>query len=91
MNSVQWKPEAGRKPAKTLIQEASTLARPDSADCIVVAMALRESGVTQSEVISLFGRPHRNKLKKLVQDNLVKQYVLPNGGRATRIRLVKKG
>lgn len=86
----QWKPEAGRKPTKMLLQEASTLAKPDTADHIVVAMAMRPNGVTQREVISLFGHPHRNKLKQLVQDNKVRQYVLPDGARATRIKLVKR-
>lgn len=88
---TEWKPEAGKKPSKALLQEAASLAKPDSADCVVIAMAFRPQGVTQTEVISLFGRPHRNKIRRLIQHNRVRQYVLPDGGRATRIRLVKKG
>jgi len=88
--NISWKPEAGRKPNKQLLQEASTLARPNTADHIVVAMALRPNGVTQSEVISLFGRPHRNKLKQLEQDNKVKTYTLPETSRRRRVRLIKR-
>jgi hypothetical protein len=89
-NLDKWSKEAGRKPSKILIQEASTLVRINSKDCVVVAMAMRPNGVTQSEVISQFGRPHRNIIKKLLQDNAVREFVLPEGGRCKRIRLVKK-
>lgn len=85
-----WKQEAGRQPNKKLLKEASSLARPDTADHIVVAMALRPNGVTQSEVIALLGYPHRNKIRQLVQDNRVRHFVLPNETRATRFRIVKK-
>lgn len=90
MSVVQWKPDAGRKPTKALMKEASTLVREGTDDHLVVAMALRPNGVTQTEVITLLKHPHRNVLKKLLQDNKVRQYVLPEGGRATRIRLVKR-
>lgn len=90
MTEIQWKPEAGRKPNKKLLVEASTLAKPDSADCVVVAMALRPNGVTQHEVLAVFGKPHRNKIKQLLLDNRVIQYILPEGTRSTRIKLIKK-
>lgn len=90
MPNRQFNKDTGPKPHKILLQEASTLARQNTDDHIVVAMALRPNGVTQNEVISLLGFPHRNKLKKLLKDNKVKQHVLPDGGRSTRIRLVKK-
>ena len=90
MRNIEWKSEAGRQPTKKLLREASELAKPDSDDCVVVAMALRPEGVTQHEVMALFGHPHRNKLKKLVHDNKVRKYVLPDGSRATRIRLVRR-
>ena len=75
---------------KKKLKEASNLAKPDTDDHLVVAMAMRPNGVTQAEVITLLGHPHRNKLKKLLQDNKVKQFVLPEGGRSTRIKLIKK-
>lgn len=87
---MKWNPEAGRKPTKMLLQEASTLAKPDTADHVVVAMAMRPNGVTQNEVVAAFGHPHRNKLKKLLMDGKVRAQVLPDGSRARRIRLVKK-
>jgi hypothetical protein len=90
MRVLTFSKTTGPKPTKTLLVEASTLAKPDTDDHMVVAMALRPNGVTQAEVITLLGHPHRNKLKKLLQDNKVKQYVLPEGGRSTRIKLVKR-
>lgn len=87
---IKWKPEAGKQPTKKLLAEASSLARPNTADHVVVAMAMRPNGVTQNEVIALLGRPHRNKIKKLLVDRKVRQFVLPEGTRATRIRLVKR-
>lgn len=90
MPNLSWKPQAGKRPTRQLLQEASELAKPNTADHLVVAMAMRPNGVTQAEVISLFGHPHRNKIKKLIEDRKVKQFVLPDGGRSTRIRLVKR-
>lgn len=90
MRNLDWKPQAGKKPTKALLAEASTLAKPDTADHVVVAMAMRPNGVTQNEVMALFGHPHRNKIKKLLQDNKVRQYVLPDGTRQTRIRIIKR-
>ena len=90
MRILHFNRTTGPKPTRQLLKEASTLAKPNTDDHLVVAMALRPNGVTQAEVITLLGHPHRNKLKKLLQDNKVKQYVLPEGGRSTRIRLVKK-
>jgi hypothetical protein len=88
MRSLSWKQEAGKRPTKKLLAEASILAKPDTADHIVVAMALRPNGVTQAEVIKLFGRPHRNKLRQLLADEKVKQFILPETSRARRVRLV---
>lgn len=90
MRTLNFNKSTGPKPTKKLLEEASTLARPDTDDHLVVAMALRPNGVTQAEVITLLGHPHRNKLKKLLQDNKVQQTILPEGSRSTRIRLVKK-
>ena len=87
---MNWKAEAGKQPSKRHLQEASRLARPRTIDHMVVAMALRPNGVTQGEVIALFKHPHRNKLKKLLEDNKEKQFILPEGTRCRRIRLVRK-
>lgn len=85
-----WKPEAGRKPTKKLLIDASTLAKPDTKDHVVIAMAMRPNGVTQHEVVAMFGKPHRNKIKQLLESKKVIQYVLPEGTRSTRIRLIKR-
>jgi hypothetical protein len=90
MRTHVFNKQTGPKPNRDLLKEAAMLARPQTDDCVVVAMALRPNGVTQNEVIALVGHPHRNKLKKLIQDNKVKQVVLPDNGRSTRIRLVRK-
>ena len=90
MRTLHFDKTTGPKPTQKLLKEASTLAKPDTDDHMVVAMAMRPNGVTQAEVISLLGHPHRNKVKKLLQDNKVRQYVLPDGGRSTRIKLVRR-
>lgn len=87
---LHFNKDTGPKPAKIHLLEASKLAKPGSKDHIVVAMAFRPNGVTQQEVIKLLDYPHRNKLKKLLADGKVKAAVLPDGGRSTRLRLVKK-
>lgn len=88
--TLQFTKDTGPKPSKKLLSIASTLARSDTDDHVVVAMAMRPNGVTQSEVVSLFGHPHRNKLKQLQSDGLVKTYILPDATRSRRIRLIKK-
>lgn len=90
MRILHFNKQTGPKPNKKLLQEASTLAQTNTGDHITVAMAMRPNGVTQNEVITLLGHPHRNKLRKLLQDNKVRQTVLPEGTRSTRIRLVKR-
>lgn len=90
MKDLAFNKDTGPKPSKKLLSIASTLARPDTDDHVVVALALRPNGVTQREVVSLLGHPHRNKLKQLQSAGLVRKYVLPEGSRATRIKLVKK-
>lgn len=85
----KWRKEAGVKPSKKLLQEAATLARVATADHVVVAMALRKQGVTQREVMALFGHPHRNKLKRLLQEQRVKCFLLPDKSKSQRIRVVK--
>ena len=85
---TNWKPEAGKRPTKQLLDQASTLVRPDTKDHVVIAMALRPTGVTQHEVVSLLKHPHRNIIRKLVQDKKVKVHHLPDSSRAQRIRLV---
>lgn len=90
MRILTFNKTTGPKPSKKLLQEASTLAKPDTDDHMVVAMALRPNGVTQSEVVSIFNHPHRNVIKKLLQDNKVQKTVLPEGSRSTRIKLIKK-
>lgn len=80
----------GPRPSKKLLQLAATMARPESDTHLVVAMAMRPNGVTQTEVIKLLGHPHRNKIKQLLADEKVKRYVLPESTRSTRIRLVPR-
>ena len=88
-NIIHWKQEAGKKPSQRAIKQASTLVRPATKDHMVIAMALRPTGVTQQEVISLLGHPHRNIIRKLLQDNKVIKYDIPDAARSTRIKLRK--
>ncbi len=88
--TIKWKQEAGKPPTKKLLKEASTLAKPDTGDHMVVAMAMRPSGVTQGEVMALLGHPHRNKIRQLVAGQKVQAHVIPDGTRQRRIRLILK-
>jgi len=90
MNDIKWKSEAGKPPTKKLLKEAALFAADGSKTHLVIAMAMRPSGVTQNEVISLLGHPYRNRIKKLREEHKVKAYVLPDATRATRIRLVRR-
>lgn len=87
---MQWNKEAGRKPSKKLLQEASNYVRPNTQDQMVIAMAMRSTGMTQHEIISLFGYPHRNVIKKvLLKDRRFKKVELPEWTRFRRIKLIK--
>ena len=89
-NIIHWKQEAGKKPSQRAIKHASTLVRPATKDHMVIAMALRPTGVTQQEVISLLGHPHRNIIRKLLAEDKVRKYEIPDVARSTRIKLVRK-
>ena len=90
MLNIRWKSEAGKQPTKKLLKEASELASIGSKTHLVIAMAMRPDGLTQSEVITLLGHPYRNRIKKLLVDEKVKAYELPNiSSRSRRIRLVR--
>jgi hypothetical protein len=52
-------------------------------------MAMRPNGTTQNEVVAVLGKPHRNVIKRLIDINAVRTYELPEGGRSTRIRLIR--
>lgn len=83
-----WNKQAGPKPTKKLLMEASKYATAQTANHIAVAMAFRPNGVTQGEIVHALGHPHRNKLRQLLAEKRVKQYQLPEGTRQTRVRLV---
>lgn len=87
---VQFNKTTGPKPSKAILQEASKLARPSTGDYMAVAMSMRPNGATQAEIIAALGRPHRNKLKTLIDSNTVKRLVLPDGTRSIRLKLVRK-
>jgi SOS-response transcriptional repressor LexA len=72
------------------MQEASKLARQSTGDFIAVAMTMRPQGATQREIINALGKPHRNKIKQLLQTKRVKRLILPDGSRSTRIKLVTR-
>lgn len=86
---LHFSKDTGPKPSKTVLQEASALAKEGSKDHMAVAMTMRPNGATQTEIIKLLSRPHRNKIKRLILDKRVKQTTLPDAGRSTRIKLIK--
>ena len=89
MPIIPWNRNAGRKPDKKLLLEASSFASSGSKTHMVIAMAMRPNGLTQDEVVQLLGRPYRNRIRQLVKENKVRVHILPEGSRRTRIKLVK--
>lgn len=90
MRNLNWNKETGPKPSKAAIAAASVLVRQDTDDHIAVAMTLRPNGATQNEIITLLGKPHRNKIRELVTKKRVKRQVIPDSSRAVRIKLIKR-
>ena len=87
---LNYNKDTGPRPSKKLLVKASALAKQGTKDHIAVAMHMRPNGATQSEIVRLLDHPHRNKIKKLLQDNKVQSTVLPDDGRSQRIKLVVK-
>ena len=87
---MKWSKKAGLRPNQQLLRVAGKYVRHGTGDHLVVAMAMRPTGVTQGEVISVLGKPHRNVIRTLVSSSKVGLLTLPSDGRQTRIRLVKK-
>lgn len=86
---MRFNQQTGPKPSKAVLSMASKYARQDTGDYMAIAMSMRPNGVTQNEIIALLGRPHRNKIKSLLETKQVKRLVLADGSRSTRIKLVK--
>lgn len=82
----KWTTKTGKKPTKQELKIADEYARHGTQVHTVLAMALRPNGLTQQEVITLLGHPHRNKLRQLVQSHKVRKVVLDQ---PQRIRLFK--
>lgn len=83
----KWTTKTGKKPPPEAFKAADDFAKRGSHAHMVVAMAMRPDGLTQQEVITLLGHPYRNKLKKLVQDNKVRQVEIKQ---PVRVRLLKR-
>ncbi len=90
MTPHKWSKKTGIRPSKALLAQAASLAVRGSKAHLAVAMALRKNGLTQQEVISVLGAPHRNKLKQLVDAGLLRSYRIPASSRAQRLRYVKR-
>ena len=80
-----WKPEYGKKPTKTEINKAETVARPGSKVAFALAMGMTPSGTTQSTIIKVLGLPHRNKIKQLTDEKKLK--VRKSGKRPSTLHL----
>jgi hypothetical protein len=87
---MHWTGKAGRKPNWQEMKEAATVCRIGTKNCLVIAMGLRPEGVTQKEVIAALGHPHRNKIRELSEKMVVRVVPLPDLGRSSRFRLVKR-
>lgn len=82
--------DTGPKPSKSVMLEASTMVRADTGDHMAVAMSMRPNGATQAEIIKVLGKPHRNKIKSLLENRQLKKLILPDDTRSVRIKLVKR-
>lgn len=68
-----WSRELGPKPTINELKIVHEHVKPGSKDALAVAMALRASGVTQAQIIKVLGKPHRNKITKLVELKVMKR------------------
>ena len=87
---MQFNKATGPKPSKTALEAAYKFARKSSGDAMAIAMSMRPNGATQNEIIAALGKPHRNKIRDLVESKQLKKQVLPEGTRSVRIKLLKK-
>lgn len=84
---MNWSDRTGKPPTQKQLREAARLAKIGTKTHLAIAMALRPSGITQSEVITLLGSPYRNKIRQLIAEKRVMALVLPDGSRGQRVRL----
>src|SRR5574337_411959 len=76
----RWNRKAGRRPTTREIRGAHQLARPGSKNALALAMALRKQGATQPQIILITGTPHRNVIKRVVDNGLAKVKVVHDEG-----------
>jgi len=86
---ANWTRKAGRKPGPKQLKQAHRLARPGTRNALALAMALREQGVTQPQIIRALGTPHRNVIKRVVASKKAKVKVArsPEGRKVYRLSL----
>lgn len=86
---TEWDPKkAGEKPTKLLLEEAASLTKPDTEDQIVVAMALRSSGVTGQQIAAVLGHSRRKLLALPPTIKVVYLHDWQSGGK--RLKLVSR-
>ena len=75
----RWKQEAGKRPTVQQIRqvEQNHLARPGTKNALALAMTLRPQGATQSQISSVLGQPHRNKIKDVVARKQARLVAMP--------------
>ena len=78
---ANWPRKAGKRPLVRHFRGAYSLARPGSKNALALAMALREQGATQPQIMLVTGIPHRNIIKKVILDKKVKAKIKTQDGR----------
>lgn len=79
--------ETGPRPSKRALKLASKFVREGTGDHLAVAMTLRPKGATQREIRAVLVNPHRNIIKKLVNEKRA-TIIKSSENKSERIKLV---
>lgn len=90
-----WQVKAlGSKPTADQLASIHNLGARPGKQALAIAMALRDSGVTGSQIVMACGAPQLNKLRGFITDSMLKRIATPPdavGHTVYRVELTAKG
>ena len=89
-----WQPKLlGPKPTEAMLDTIHKLGARPGKQALANAMALRDCGVTGSQIVIACGAPQLNKMRGFITDGLLKREAVPAAGNHTvyKLTLTAKG
>lgn len=85
--------QLGAKPTAELLATVHNLGARPGKQALAIAMGLRDTGVTGSQIVIACGAPQLNKMRGFITDSLLKREAAPpvNGHTCYKLVLTKKG